>query len=351
MRFLKRQALDRRSANNTTLYSDAARANVYVSPTGQGSLVLPNGPTANQPASPSAGMMRYDTTTNQVMVYQGSAWRALRYKESTGITQQNLGAGDSTQIYFGPLSPAPPTTVQSGATWGGQNIIVVVENVMQLNSINYTVVQGTAGSPFTIGADSSAVGTLSVQAASGASVLYFNTSLNVSTSSWAANVATLTLFNTSSSGVPFAVGSTITVTGQSPNGYNGVFTVLASPAPTATTVSYTLASNPGTFQYGGTVTASGATPAVFASLANLVGAAVTGTGVNSTVASYTMDPNTDAITSVTLVGTTSAIIAVNTVNITIGEAAKTVNNNDYYLKFTEPVPYGKVVIALIGFDQ
>jgi hypothetical protein len=164
-------------------------------------------------------------------------------------------------------------------------------------------------------------------------------------------VATLTLFNTSSSGVPFAVGSTITVTGQSPNGYNGVFTVLASPAPTATTVSYTLASNPGTFQYGGTVTASGATPAVFASLANLVGAAVTGTGVNSTVASYTMDPNTDAITSVTLVGTTSAIIAVNTVNITIGEAAKTVNNNDYYLKFTEPVPYGKVVIALIGFDQ
>ena len=348
MRFLKRQALDRRSANNTTLYSDTARANVYVSPVGQGSLVLPNGPTANQPASPSAGMMRYDTTTNQVMVYQGSAWRALRYKESTGITQQNLGAGDSTQIYFGPLSPAPPTTVQSGATWGGQNIIVVVENVMQLNSINYTVVQGTSGSPFTIGADSSAVGTLSVQAASGASVLYFNTSLNVSTSSWAANVATLTLFNTSSSGVPFAVGSTITVTGQSPNGYNGVFTVTGG---SATTVTYALLSNPGAFQYGGTVTASGATPAIFPALVNLVGATVTGTGVNSTVLSYAIDPNTDALTSITLVGTTSAIIAVNTVNITIGEAAKTVNNNDYYLKFTEPVPYGKVVIALIGFDQ
>ena len=348
MRYLKRQTLDRRAANNSTLYSDAARANVYVSPIGQGSIVLPTGATANQPSSPVVGMMRYDTTLGQVMVYQGSAWRALRFKESTAITQQNLGAGDSTQIYFGPLSPAPPTTVQSGATWGGQNILVVVENVLQLNSINYTVVQGTAGSPFTIGADSSAVGTLSVQAANGASVLYFNTSLNVSTASWATNVATLTLFNTSSSGVPFAVGSTITVTGQSPNGYNGVFTVTGG---SATTVTYALLSNPGTFQYGGTVTASGATPAIFASLANLVGATVTGTGVNSTVLSYTMDPNTDAITSVTLVGTTSSIIAVNTVNITIGEAAKTVNNNDYYLKFTEPVPYGKVVIALIGFDQ
>ena len=91
MRFLKRQTLDRRTANNTTLYSDASRANVYVSPVGQGSLVLPNGPTSAQPASPSTGMMRYDTTTNQVMVYQGTAWRALRFKESTQITQQNLG--------------------------------------------------------------------------------------------------------------------------------------------------------------------------------------------------------------------------------------------------------------------
>lgn len=46
MRYLKRQTLDRRSANNTTLYSDAARANVYISPAGQGSVVIPTGTTA-----------------------------------------------------------------------------------------------------------------------------------------------------------------------------------------------------------------------------------------------------------------------------------------------------------------
>jgi len=356
MRYLKRQSINRRIANDTTLYSDTANANVYVSPIGQGSLVLPSGATGNQPSSPVVGMMRYDTTTNQVMVYQGSAWRALRFKESTQITQQNLGAGDSAQIYFGPLSPAPPSTVQSGSTWGGQNIIVVVENVMQLNIINYTVVQNP-----TIGADSSSVGTLSVAASSGASVLYFNTSLNVSSASWTGNVATLTFSSTyidqngstiTRTQVPFATGSTITVTGISPSGYNGVYTVTGG---TATTVTYALLSNPGTFQYAGTATASGTTPAMFASLDNLIGAYINGTGLgtsnSNTVASYSIDTGTDALISVTLTNFPTASIAVNTVSITIGEASKTVSNGDYYLKFTEPVPYGKVVIALIGFDQ
>jgi hypothetical protein len=349
MRYLKQRNLSRRIANDTTLYSDAANSNVYVAPVGQGSFALPAGPTTNQPgqsgntASPVVGMMRYDTTTNQVMVYQGSAWRALRYKESTQITQQNLGAGDSTQIYFGPLNPSPPSQVQTGATWGGQNIIIVVENVMQISGINYTVVQNP-----TIGADSSAVGTLSVAGTTSSKTLYFNTSLNVISASWSGSVATLTLLNTSSTGVPFATGSTITVTGISPSGYNGVYTVTGG---TATTVTYALVSNPGTFQYAGTVTASGTTPAIFASLDNLVGANVTGTGIagSSTVVSYTTDPNTDALTSITMNNFPSSSIAVNTVSITIGETSTT--GSGYYLQFTEPVPYGKVVIALIGFDQ
>ena len=349
MRFLKRQTLDRRSASNTTLYSDPARANVYIAPTGNGSVVIPVGNTASRPGSPVNGMMRYNTdvvTGGEVEIYQNGNWRSLRFKESTGITQQNLGAGDSTQVYFGPLSPAPPSTVASNTTWGGQNILVIVENVIQLNNINYTVVQNPS-----ISSDASAVGTLSVAGSVGSKTLYFNTSLNVSTASWATNVATLTLFNTSSTGVAFAAGSTITVTGMSPNGYNGVFTVLASPAPTATSVSFTLASNPGAFQYAGTVTASGTTPAVFPALVNLTGASVTGTGIagSSTVSSYTIDPNTDALTSITLNNFPSSTIAINTVNITISENSTT--GSGYYLKFSTPVPYGKVVIALIGFDQ
>ena len=141
MRFLKRQTINRRQLKSTTVYSDVTDANVYINPRNSGSMVLPSGTDAQIPASPVNGMMRYNVDHNEVQVYQGSSWRSLRFKESTGITQQNLGAGDASTVYFGPLNPAPPTTVQSGTTWGGQNILVIVENVIQISGTNYTVVQ------------------------------------------------------------------------------------------------------------------------------------------------------------------------------------------------------------------
>jgi hypothetical protein len=355
MRYLKRQTINRRIANDPALYIDYKNANVIMGVTD--SLKVPTGTTAQQPGNvsntvtltPVNGMIRYNSTTNEFEGYQSGTWRSFRFKEANQITQQNLGAGDSSQIYFGPLSPISPTVSASGATWGGQNIIVVVENVLQLNAINYTVIQGTSGAPFTIG-DAADVGTLSVAGSTGSKTLYFNTSLIVSTASWSGSVATVTLTNTSSSGQPFAIGATITVTGMSPSGYNGIYTVTGG---SATTVTYALVSNPGTFQYAGTVTATGTTSAIFASLSNIVGTTVSGTGIAaaSTIVSYTMDPNTDSLTSITMNNFPSATIAVNSVSITLGAGSKVVNDNSYYLKFTEPVPYGKVVTALIGFDQ
>jgi hypothetical protein len=108
------------------------------------SVILPNSNSAI--ASPALGQMRYNTTTNQVEVYQGTSlgsavWRALRYKESTQITTQTLGYGDADTIYFGPLNPAPPSVVESGTTWSGANLIVMVENVIQLHVTNYTIEQ------------------------------------------------------------------------------------------------------------------------------------------------------------------------------------------------------------------
>jgi len=349
MRFLKRQTLNRRVANDTTLYSDTANANVYIAPTGNGSVVLPTGNTAARPGSPVNGMMRYNTdvdTGGEVEVYQNGNWRSLRFKESTGITQQNLGAGDSSNIYFGPLSPAPPSVVASNTSWGGQNILVVVENVLQLNNINYTVVQNPsiAGETY--------IGSLSVAAGTGSAILYFNTSLNVTTASWTGNVATVTVSNTVSSQPGFAIGATITVagiasSGQTPSAFNGVFTVTGS---TATTVTYALTTNPGTYQNGGSVTASGSTPAVFPAVP-LTGATVSGSNIYSgallTGVAIT-DPNTGALISISMNHAPTGSIPVNTA-ITIAEGSQ--SGSGYYLKFSTPVPYGKVVVALIGFDQ
>lgn len=151
MRFLKRQTINRRQPTDTTVYSDVNGANVYVNPRNSGSLVLPSGTDAQIPASPVNGMMRYNVDQQEVQVYQSGAWRSLRFKEPVGVVQQNLGAGDDTEVIFGPLSPAPVSTAQSGVTWNtvqmAINLIVIVENVIQIAGTNYTVEQNPVGHP------------------------------------------------------------------------------------------------------------------------------------------------------------------------------------------------------------
>lgn len=146
MRFLKTLSLNRRAIHDDRLAVDTANGVIMNTPN---NLLMPKGDTDNRPASPSTGMIRYNTTNDEVEVYQGiggsATWRSLRFKESTGITQQTLGTGDAIETIFGPLNPAPPSVVQSGETWGGQNLIVVVENVIQLHTTNYVIVQDPAG--------------------------------------------------------------------------------------------------------------------------------------------------------------------------------------------------------------
>lgn len=362
MRFLKRQALDRRSANNTTLYSDAARANVYVSPIGNGSIVVPSGTNAQRPGTAVNGMLRYNTdaqTNGQLECYSGGRWRALRFVEQGQIIQQNLGAGDGLNLYFGPLNSTYYNTSNNAnnATVGAQNIIVVVENVFQVSGINYNIVNsGTIpGETYT--------GSLSVAATVGTTTLYFNTSIVATGGSGTGTTATITF--PAETAVPFAVGSTINVSGAVPTAYNGNFTVTAS---TTTSVSYA-SSATGTVTIGPTIISTGVYAAVFPMMdgtvtssvsgnittvtagTNLIGATVTGTNIQASTAvtSFTYDNNTDALLSITInKATVTSTIPVNT-QITIIEASQTITGN--YLQFTTPVPYGKVVVALLGFDS
>ena len=104
---------------------------------------LPIGTTNQQPGqsgntitSPANGMVRYNSDTNQLEAYQNSAWRNVRFKEATAITQQTAGTGNGTETKFGPLSPIPTAA---------QNVLVLVENVMQIATTNYTLVQNPGG--------------------------------------------------------------------------------------------------------------------------------------------------------------------------------------------------------------
>jgi hypothetical protein len=106
------------------------------------SVKLPVGTTAQRPQTPENGMMRYNTTNNQFEFYLQNEWQNVGSKNPTSIVQQNLGNGDDSEVNFGPLNsgdldfPVPEAAA---------SILVYVENVPQIATTNYTLVQNPAG--------------------------------------------------------------------------------------------------------------------------------------------------------------------------------------------------------------
>ena len=332
MRFLRRQTLNRRAVYDNTLYVDTTDAIVMGS---QNNLTLPTGPDSTRPAVPVNGMIRYNTTSLDIEVYQGSTWRALRYRESGSITQQTLGIGDGDTLYYGPLSPAPTGNAQRGYSWTGANLLVLVENVLQLHTTNYTVVQNPTFPSEVY------IGKTSVSTAIGESTLYFNTTVTTLNVSWTGTTVTFNILPQSVA--PFAIGETIIVAGVIPYEYNGEFIVTGS---SVSSVSYAHTATGNQTTSGTIEAASTIYPAV-----NIVGATLSGSSsiTGRTVTSYATDTNTGALTSVTLSSATSgSVIAANTA-ITVTKSSQA--GVGYYLYFSSPIPPGKAVTALIGFDQ
>ena len=140
MKFLKKLQLAKKNLTDDRIAVDA-NSLIYFESTN--AMKLPIGTTNQQPGqsentitSPVNGMVRYNSTTNELEVYQNSAWRNIRFKEATTITQQSVGTGNGTETKFGPLSPIPTAA---------QNVLVLVENVLQLATTNYTLVQNPGG--------------------------------------------------------------------------------------------------------------------------------------------------------------------------------------------------------------
>ena len=99
MRFLKTLTLNRRAIYDSR-----------VALTTSDDLTLADSRTMILPKSDSTvtgavvGQMRYNTTNNQVEVYQGvgggATWRNLRFKEATQVTTETY-TGDGTSTVFG----------------------------------------------------------------------------------------------------------------------------------------------------------------------------------------------------------------------------------------------------------
>jgi len=145
MRFLKQQTLNARNIQGASVKFTTAGLGII---DGTKAIVVPSGTTAERPSTPANAQLRYNTDNNEFEVYENGAWKNLRYNEPNpvGITQQNLGVGDGTETTFGLLNSGDteyPTPASA------QSIIVLVENVFQISTTNYTLVQNPSSGPNT----------------------------------------------------------------------------------------------------------------------------------------------------------------------------------------------------------
>ena len=154
MKFLKQKNISKFSISDQTLFTNQyGRAVMGLS----GGLRLPQGTTAQRPntslvrypgnASEFAdGTIRYNTTLNELECLIAGIWETIKAAGAATITKQTIGPGDSLdgitgEKKFGILN----STYIPDFTASPDTIIVLVENVMQISTTNYTIVQNPAG--------------------------------------------------------------------------------------------------------------------------------------------------------------------------------------------------------------
>lgn len=129
MKFLRQQVLGHKTMRFNGLTLGLDNEYNFNSST---SIVVPVGDTGDRPSAPINGSLRYNTDLNTFETYSNNAWKQMRFDEPATITQETVGTGDDTEDTFGPLLTIPSA---------GQNVLVLVENVLQLHVTNYELVQ------------------------------------------------------------------------------------------------------------------------------------------------------------------------------------------------------------------
>jgi len=384
MRFLRNINLNPKAPHDQRLVITKADEVQFNTP---GSLKLPSGSTAQRAASPTNGMMRLNTDTSQVEVYQSSSWRSLRYKESGAIALQSLGNGDGISTLYGPLSPAPPSISQSGYTWTGANLMVYVENVFQIYNTNYLIAQNpTVNTTVNTIANSGATSIILNSVADiivGSTITTSSPTTTVSTTVNATNatavynsggVTSTTILVTSKNGI-FVNGQTVVNT----TGFNsGQY--IASGSATTTFILNQVANT----QPSGTLTFAawgGSTNLIVASTASIVtGMYVNGIGFNSgqTVVSASgnvvvLSAPPDSTPTGTVIFTSSAsgtVFAASTTVTAVSTYTNTITINNattgtlaagrditmtlpagYYIRFTGSAAATKPITVISGFDS
>lgn len=146
MKFLKTKNISKWSASDRTMivYPDGNGPGNRVVFNAKGGLMLPKGTEAQKPQlslvrqpTDANGTIRYNTTYNIIEAYVGGAWVTVATALASAILKLPYGPGDGVATIFGPLDNSYAASYAASA----DNIIVLVENVMQISTTNFDVVQ------------------------------------------------------------------------------------------------------------------------------------------------------------------------------------------------------------------
>lgn len=152
MKYLKTKALSKWSTSDRSLivYPSGVGPGTRVVFNANGGMMLPKGTTSERPQLTSVrqptdanGTIRYNTTLNTIEAYVGGSWVTVASALASAVVKQTIGPGDGVETKFGPLN----TSYAPAYTASADNIIVLVENVMQISTTNFTIVQNPAGVP------------------------------------------------------------------------------------------------------------------------------------------------------------------------------------------------------------
>jgi hypothetical protein len=146
MKFLKTKNISQFSINDRALiyYPAGNGPGNRIVVNANGGMMLPKGTTAQRPQLTSVrqptdanGTIRYNTTIPALEAYVGGAWVTVASPFAAAITKQTLGPGDGVSTIFGPLNSTYAPSYAASA----DNVLVLVENVMQISTTNFTINQ------------------------------------------------------------------------------------------------------------------------------------------------------------------------------------------------------------------
>lgn len=152
MRFVKRLNLDRQNPTDKTF---AVEIDGRITTDSSAQMQMPAGSTGQRAEPYSNGQIRYNNDANELEAYINGQWELLRTRRQGNIQFQTIASGDYVNTIYGPLSyrqdPNKP-----------QNVFIFVENVYQIPSVNYNLVNDPTVEKSTVGVTNPGVTVLNI---------------------------------------------------------------------------------------------------------------------------------------------------------------------------------------------